>query len=350
MPKTPEDMYEVLKRFKNNDPDKNGKDDTIGIYVAQPNNQLQSLLNMFMFSGINFDVVDGELVYNFASSKYKKGLQFIQKAYKENLINKDFITIKDKNFVLNQFSAGKSGIANSPMIVNTFNALKQNVPNAEIELLSPLPHDNGTNGANATDSKWNWMLNVLPKSGKNPQKSLELLEYMNSEEGRKLICVGIEGIHYKSYKDGVFTGRSQEEQNKDWDPAKAEGPTGSPMWWGLTSTINGIIPFDKYPKMEDALKNVTTFVTEEDLKTNPYYDMRKKGSLLTYHDPVPAIIPEFDEVKGNLNSIKMEYEAKLITSQDADFDKLWNEYIKKLESAGLPKALDAAKKWYNKNK
>jgi putative aldouronate transport system substrate-binding protein len=350
MPKTPEEMYEVFKRFKHNDPDKNGKEDTLGRYVAQLNDGLGPILNMFMSSSIQFDEINGKIVHNFSSEKYKKGLMYINKLYQDGLINKDFATIKDRDYILNQFAANKAGMANSPMVIKTSDALKKTVPNAEIAVMNPLPHDDGTNGATAVDSKWNWGTLVLPKTSKNPEKVLELLEYLNSEEGRKLTSVGIEGIHYKSYKDGVFYGVNAEEQAKDWDPAKAEGPTGSPMWWGLTSTINGIIPFDKYPNVQDALKNAMTFVTEEDQKSNPFWDMRKQGSLVTYHDPISVVINEWQEIVGKVTSIRQEFEAKLIMGSAGSFDKTWDQYLKNLDNTGLSKAVDAAQKWYDSNK
>jgi hypothetical protein len=118
----------------------------------------------------------------------------------------------------------------------------------------------------------------------------------------------------------------------------------------MTNTINGIIPYDKYPSLADALKNVTTFVTEEDKNSNPYYDMRKKGSNITYHNPVPVIIPEMLKITGALQSIQMEYEAKLLMTPEANFDKTWTEYLDKLNKAGLQGAVDAAQKWYDSNK
>lgn len=350
MPKTPEDMHEVLKRFKNNDPDKNGKNDTIGMTVSDGLGQMGPLFNMFMFYQMPFDLINGKIVYNYSSPKYAKALKYINNLYNEGLLNKDFATIKDRNYVENQFEAARCGITNSQMITRTLSALKQNVPKATIGLLNPVPHDSGTNGATAVDSKWNWMVSVIPKTCKNPEKVMEFLEYCNSDEGRKLMCTGIQGVHYQSYKDGVFYGINAAEQAKDWDPAKAEGPTGSPMWWGVTNTINGIIPYNKYASLAEALKNVTTFVSAEDKKSNPYYDMRKLGSLVTYHDPVPIAIPELMSINGALGSIKQEYEVKIILSSPKDFDKLWKEYVKALDGAGLQNAVAAAQKWYNANK
>ena len=82
-------------------------------------------------------------------------------------------------------------------------------------------------------------------------------------------------IYYDHYEQdgevGIFYGVSAGAQGKDWDPAKAEGPTGSPMWWGMVSTINGIIPFDQYDSLEEALKHAVMFVSKEEYDSNPYW-------------------------------------------------------------------------------
>jgi hypothetical protein len=278
----------------------------------------------------------------------------VNKLYREGLINQDLFTINDKNYVRYQFSAGVSGWVTSPMIAGDYNELLKVQPGAKIDLMSPLPHTANSIGAYAGDASWNWMQDVLPATCSNPEKVLDLLEYLHSEEGRKLMCVGIEGTHYQSYaaadEAGVFQGISAEEQAKDWDPAKGEGPTGSPMWWGMVSTINGTIPFDQYDSMEEALRHATMFVSDKELASNPYWDMRKRGSLLTNHNPVPATIPEMMTIQADLTSVREEYEAKIIQADPSQIDALWNEYLAYTDSIGLADGVTAAQTWYDANK
>jgi len=358
VPKTPEDMYEVLKAFKEKDPDGNGVDDTIGMYVAIANAHLDPLFSMFInVRGTQYDVLeDGKIQYNWVSPAYKESLIYLNRLYHEDLINKDLFTLNDRNYMRAKFSAGQCGIVSSPMIAGDINELMKVNPDAEIVLMSPLPHASTASGAYAGDASWNWMLNVLPANSENPEKVLEFLEYLHSPEGRKLMCTGIEGIHYESFElledeeVGIFHGISAEEQGKDWDPAKGEGPTGSPMWWGMVSTINGIVPFEKYDSLEEALKHSIMFVSKEDYDTNPYWDMRKRGSLITSHNPVPKVIPEMAEISGELGSVRLEYQASIIQADPADIDRLWDEYIQYMDYVGLPDAMAAVQAWYDANR
>jgi ABC-type glycerol-3-phosphate transport system substrate-binding protein len=157
MPTTPDEMYEVLKAFKEKDPDGNGVNDTLGVYVAQRNGQLQPLYAMFMnIYGSSFDVsADGKLQFLYTSPQYKEALTYVNKLYREGLINQDLFTINDKNYVRYQFSAGVSGWVTSPMIAGDFNELLKVQPGAKIDLMSPLPHTANSIGAYAGDASWN---------------------------------------------------------------------------------------------------------------------------------------------------------------------------------------------------
>jgi len=358
VPTTPEEMYEVLRAFKEDDPDGNGIDDTIGIYGALTNGHIDPLLQMFVnIRGTYFDVLeDGTIQYNWLTPAYKEALIYINRLYHEGLINGDMFTLSDKNYMRARFSAGQCGWVNSPMIAADYNELLKVDPNAKIVLMSPMPHAPTASGAYAGDANWNWMQNVLPATCSNPEKVLDLLEYLHSAEGRKLICTGIEGIHYDYYEQdddleiGVFYGVSAEVQGKDWDPAKGEGPTGSPMWWGMVSTINGIIPFDKYESLEEAMKHTIMFVSKEEYDNNPYWDMRKRGSLLTTHNPVPVVIPEMIAIGSDLESIRLEYQAIIIQAAEDQIDAAWDEYVMYMNSVGLPDAMVAVQAWYDANK
>ena len=353
MPTTPDEMYEVLKAFKFNDPDGNGVDDTIGVCLAQANGGLNPVYAMFMPSyGNAWQDVDGELEWLYVTDMYKEALTYINRLYREEIINQDLFDIKDREYVRYQFSAGISGWVTSPMISGDYNELLAVDPTATVELMAPLPHQSPSTGAYAGDSGWSWMNNVLPSTCSNPEKVLELLEYLHSPEGRKLICVGIESIHYERYEElpdgsaGIFYGISAEEQGKDWDPAKGEGPTGSPMWWGMVSTINGTIPVLEYDSLQEALKNSTMFVSEEDYENNPYWDMRMRGSQYTNHNYMPDPVMGWLEYSSSIDTVRQEYEASMILADPGQIDALFDEYLSAIDGVGFQEAMAAVQEWY----
>lgn len=350
VPQTPEDLYNVFKSFKEQDPDGNGKDDTLAMLVT-PFNPWNFLLLGFM-KPVEFEEKDGTIEYTYTGEGYKNAIKFIKRLYDDDLINKDFLTIKDRDISINQFMAGKTGIAYSPMWAKTLEATKENDPKTNVELLFPVPHDPATtNGATSSDAQWHWLINVIPANSKNAEKSLEFLEYLSTDEGRKLMSAGIEGIHYDSYQDGVFTGLKTEEQNKDWDPANGEGPTGYPLWWGMVSTINGTIDHaNNQGNLLKSFQEATTFVTAEDKQNNPFYEQRKLITTIMAHEAVPALLNSKSKYSGKLKSIQDEFAAKMILGKSSDFDKHWTEYVDKMNKSGLDEIMVEATEWYNQNK
>lgn len=347
VPTTLDEFYEVFKAFKQQDPDGNGKDDTIAMVVAQIFDSWGLMLSTSSTPTTWTTNEDGSLQYVATSQGRKEALKFIKRLYDEDLINKDVFTIRDRDYCLNDFTAGNSGIGFSPMWSKSLAEVKKNFPEAEVELLFPLPHNPAyTNGATANDTGWSWLVNVLPTTCRNPEKALDLLEYLNSEEGRKLMCVGIEGTHYERYEDGVFYGISQEEQDKDWDIKDGEGPTGHPLWWGLTSTINAVVDFKSYPgDLLSAMQNCTTFVSEEDKKNNPYYEQRKMICEVMAEEPVNAKLESASTFSGKLTSIRQEYESRLILEPAENFDSIWEEYVQQMEGNGLNEMDKEAEAW-----
>lgn len=351
VPTTLDDFYEVFKAFKEQDPDGNGQNDTIALMVAQLFDSWTLMMNTSSPPTTWTFGEDGALQYTATSEGRKEALRFVKRLYDEDLINKDLFTIRDKDYCLNDFTAGNSGIGFSPMWSKSLVELKKNSPEAEVELLFPVPHDpQYTNGATASDTGWEWLINVIPKTCRDPERALDLLEYLNTEEGRKLMCVGIEGVHYDRYEDGVFYGINQEEQNKDWDPNDGEGLTGYPLWWGLTSTINASIDFAAYPgDLLSAMQNCTTFVSEEDKTGNPYYEQRKMICEVMAEDPVNARLESSSSYSGKLTSIQQEYESRFILEPAENFDAIWDEYVQQMKSNGLDEIYEEASQWLKDN-
>ena len=351
VPTNLDELYEVFRAFKEEDPDGTGQDDTYAMIVAQIFGAWGLMMRLSSPPVTWTENEDGSLQYTGTSEGQKASLRFVKRLYDEGLINQDVFTIRDRDYCLNDFTAGHSGIGFSPMWAKSLAEVKANCPEAEVELLFPAPHDpRYTNGATVNDAGWSWLVNVLPKTCRNPERVLDLLEYLNTGEGRKLMCTGIEGIHYDRYEDGVFYGISQEEQDKDWDPKDGEGPTGHPLWWGLTSTINGTIDFEAYPgDLLSAMQNCVTFVSEEDKADNPFYEQRKMICEVMAHELIDAKLETASTYSGKLSSISNEYQSRLILEPAENFDAIWDEYVEQMHANGLDEMYEEAGQWLKEN-
>ncbi|WP_458122636.1 extracellular solute-binding protein [Paenibacillus sp. Z3-2] len=195
IPETTDEFYEVLKAFTKNDPDGNGKDDTIGFTGLVNQNNIGSygaIVSAFTQNTGDWKEVDGKLVNVNLMPEMRDALEWLSKAYAEGLISEDLAVLKESQ-TKDQLNAGRAGGA-----VNTVEAawepmeanLKSN-PDADFLPLISM------NGWTNKDGGFFGMF-VIPKtvSEEKLKKLLELMDYGASEEGGTLASYGLEGVHY----------------------------------------------------------------------------------------------------------------------------------------------------------
>lgn len=215
-PETMEEFYQVAKAFTENDPDGNGKKDTVGIAGHVSQTGLGSLYWIEMgFNGSgDWKLVDGKLVHRDLLPGTRDGLIWLNKAYKEGLIPADFAVMK-LNQVKDMLKSGKSGISTG-IVADSWEPtteLRKTDPKAEFLPLSYITLPDGTKYGQQKERGLFGMY-VIPKTVEE-EKVKKLLEFMNfgsSQEGDDLARYGIQDIHYTE-KDGVKTPTPQAEKD-----------------------------------------------------------------------------------------------------------------------------------------
>ncbi|WP_062105885.1 ABC transporter substrate-binding protein [Bacillus niameyensis] len=91
MPETIEDFYHVLKVFKEQDPNGNGKQDEIPIAGSKDLWPFPSfLMNPFIYSEMYLE--NSEIQIPYTKPEWKEGLNYIHKLYSEGLLDKESLT------------------------------------------------------------------------------------------------------------------------------------------------------------------------------------------------------------------------------------------------------------------
>lgn len=206
-PTTLDEFYEVAKAFTNNDPDGNGKNDTMGYSFAIANNRSFTrgadplrfafgLANGWKESG------EGIIPWQAQTKELTEYLAFTRKMYADGLLDKDFAINKqqDPDF---KFESNKVGFTNIPA-TNIYDTglpnLKKVVPTAEILQLAPPKGPAGLQG-NTTYATTNKVVINAKIDKKKQERIMALMDYMVTDEGHNLITYGVEGIHYKKTGD-----------------------------------------------------------------------------------------------------------------------------------------------------
>ncbi len=183
VPKTLQELYAVAEAFTKNDPDKNGKNDTIGLALVKnfldTNNKHASAAGLF--AGYHayprrwIKDESGNAAYGSIQPQVKTTLQELQNMYKSGLLDKEF-GVKDRAKVTETVSAGKVGITygglSSPGAFLKDNAI--NDPNAEWEAIELVSIDDKP--AIPVTSMPVTRYFAVNKNSKNPEAIMKLLE------------------------------------------------------------------------------------------------------------------------------------------------------------------------------
>jgi len=109
-PKTIDQLYEVLRLFTYGDPDRNGRDDTVGL---TDRNDLVfgafKTLSSYFGTPNNWGITDGRLIPEFETGPYKATMDFMRKLYEEGLIAPDF-AVTSKELQRDSIIRGKAGV------------------------------------------------------------------------------------------------------------------------------------------------------------------------------------------------------------------------------------------------
>jgi putative aldouronate transport system substrate-binding protein len=257
-PKTLEEFHSTLKAIVEKDPDGNGKADTFGYITNKPN--AGDLLTAFDFvlyaHGLPYaDYAlneKGEVIPRFEHPSFKKGIQELRKWYEEKLIDPEFI-VYDRPTKEQKFFQGKAGIMDGPLfrhVSRIEGSLQQVNPQGKLGYAPPPAGPEGKKGM-ATRSKSALFTGVTKKS-KNPQKAAQFIDFLLSKEGRNLLQLGIEGVHYT--KQGDKINYIEAEREKD---GFAGNGWAHPLAWGnVTWPIDENYLPQTEPRIERALDSV----------------------------------------------------------------------------------------------
>ncbi|MFC5448849.1 extracellular solute-binding protein [Paenibacillus aestuarii] len=215
-PKTIDDFYNMLKAFKEKDPDKNGKDDTYGMVMVKWTGQWASsfdIMKLWFGAPNKWGVVDGKLVPEHQTPEYLEALKFMKKLYDEKLINQDFAVFDSAKWndpvVNNQAGVIVDVTDNAARLDDKIHLTlaKDGKDNPNIHYIDNMIGVTGKNGLKALPTSGFAGLLAIPKSSVKSEDDLKrvltFLDQMNTPELTTIAGYGLEGKHYTKDGDAV---------------------------------------------------------------------------------------------------------------------------------------------------
>lgn len=335
--RTPEGFLNALKAAKEKFPEVNGQPlIPIGLheFTDAGNYSLEGYLQNFLaIPGEK----DGKLYDKTTDPEYTRWLKTFRKANEMGLLSKDIFV--DKRAQMEEKIAQGRYFAmlyqRSDFSVQEL-ALYGKDPNS-IYIAVDGPANSKLDAPKlAGDSLAGWTLTLISKNCKNPERAIKFMSYLISEEGQKDMFLGEKGVTYDTIngKD-QFKPEVLELLNKDRSAFDKKYGASHTFWMLMDTTMQ----LQWQPETAEPAKQLEDWT---------------KGKTYSYA-VFDNINPTGDSDEGAASASIAQLWGKylpqlLMAKSDEEFDKKFNEFIKKRADAGFDKVLQYQQAEYEKNK
>lgn len=336
MPTTYDELKQVVTAFAKNDPDGNGKDDTLGLGLAKGIYYDPGFGAYYSNTAWYHKNPSGQLIPGNISQANKEKIQFLADVYKAGALNKDWAVTK-YNDVFKAFNAGKVGIwydqpgPGGPGGVD-FEVLMKNDPKAVVVPIPPFKTADGNSG-NTLGTGFYRMYMISAKLKNDPNKVkriLEIIDYFrkpvpfDQQNPKNEYFDWMNGHEGKGYKmvDGIAQQMKENRSNV--------APNAYILNEGWQTGDDILYDYAKMNKTAEG--KVFNQKLADLLKSSPFYV-----------NPLNRIHPlTFMEKKTELNQYITDETTKMVVGQRpiSDWDKMVEEWMAK----GGKQAIDEVNK------
>lgn len=326
-PQTLDEFYNMLKAFKENDPNGNGQKDEYawgGTGTAGIVNYLRGSfgLNYNGTSNVNVDTdpASGKVRFIPSDPRYKELLQYVSKLYKDGLLEQDIMSVKSTEIDAKGVE-GLLGVIDSVDPIAIYNQ-KGYVG------LPVLKGPHGDQMYSALGSPLgNIGMFVLTDKATNPEVMVRWMDYFYSDEGIRMFFMGWKDDTYEEDADG----------NVDYVDAIKNNPDGLSLDQAVGQSL--IWPGGYYP----GFVKQKYFKGAEGLPTSVENAQKAEPYVIPQDKIWPAFNFTADEqseltgIQTDINTYVDEMRDKFISGNES-FDN-WDQYVATLQKMGLDRYL-----------
>ena len=313
IPENWDELYEVLKAFKEQDANGNGdpNDEIPFSGVAADPIRLMSYMDYPYVPGIKCALVDGELTYMPTHEEFKELLAFMHKCYSEDLIDKQMFTQDTTQFRAQGQAGDVYGFFYSG---GAFQAVGRDNDEDYIGLTTFV------DGTMQVGNPASPNALVITDACEHPEILVAWADYFYTDEGGMLTYMGIEGKTYKWLEDGTWEWILSPEYGEDITTLRAK------------STIQGVVT-------DPCIQPESWFKMSPTIDADEVYLWKYRLKLAEGGFSFPALSYTEDENSDlsikvtDLNNYISQYIAEVITGQK-DLESTWDEYVQQMNRMG----------------
>ncbi len=339
VPTTVDELYAVLTAFANEDPNGNGQKDEIPYFSRHvgenfKDNEATRLTHFWGGARTDFFIDgSGNVQHGFATPEFKEGITNVAKWYSEGLIDPEIYTRggKARDIALgNNIGGFTHDWFGSTASYN--NKLGDEIPGFSFQPIAPPADVNGEvweefNRDLVKPDGW-----AITIANENPIETIKYFDFWFTEEGRRLMNFGIEGVQYDMidgqpiFKDEVLNGDAS-VQKQLWEIG-AQVPIG----------FHQDFAYEIQTYNEVAQKGVNMY-TDNGYVIDPF-------PYLAFNNEEQAI---YDEIFTNITTYMRESHQKWVLGGES-VEEGWDAYIARLDELGYQDLLAIYQSAYNRLK
>lgn len=348
MPETTEDYYQVLKAFKDQDPNGNGKPDEIPLVGQAPTvqsgfgfaNPFVFLMNAFIYTDPNYLLIeDGKIDVAYNKAEWRAGLEYMNKLVSEDLLSPLSYT-QDQSQLKALLDFEDAAIVGSFM--NTSWAIYKPGSERKMDMVAmePLTGPEGVQYATFTPAAPSQRY-FITKDCQNPEAAFILGDYMLSEEASIWARFGEPVVDYEIVDPSLGVSyRVNPNVKLVLKPI---------LVWGSVQNAHWNEAGPKYRAYTDI---DVAWAGDE-------YDQSyvKANALVMYMDKGPEAVTgkilytleeqeQLKDITGTLKSFVEETAVRLITGNESF--AFWDAYLNELEVIGLSRYLEITQTAYDR--
>ncbi|MBQ8802776.1 MAG: extracellular solute-binding protein [Tyzzerella sp.] len=330
VPTTSDEFYNVLKAFKNNDPNGNGRADEIGLYI-KPDHLQYVTFGMFGIgnrgrnnSYIDWDAKSESVRYFPATEEFRDWVEWVSKMYQEGLINKEYFDFTESNLgnYINNDTCGVFAYTNLCMIGEE---TQQKFTYLDGAMTGPDGAKDyyGVNSIGSTGSF------IITTACEYPEVALRWADYFYCDEGSLFFYFGDEGVTYDALDDGTY---------KYNDTVLADYHSGADSFDGCATRVS-LYGYGNTPTMTKVPYNAAD--------DNKGIALEAANALI---EDCANAWPEFtfttqeqriiEDSKGDLDAyVGSMRDAWIMGTQPLD-DNTWSQFLKTIENMGVQDVLE----------
>lgn len=365
--KTLDQLRDLIRTYKAKHPEIDGQQ-TIGFGAGMESFMVNIMFNNPTISadGLpdhgNFYLEGSEVKWNPVSERSRDYLAFVRGLIQEELYDIEAFSM-NLEAMKAKMAQGRVLAAYAPnwIVGEVNNALRADGKEERMYAHLPLLFDEGIQDQSVTITAANpgtheW---AITKNAKHPEKFVQFIDYLFSDEGQILTNWGIEGVHYEM-ADGVRQAKQEWLDRKASDPDALynegfESETSAKGYWFSVGHGAKLADGDyATPLTSDVVRKG---YSASELKALEAYDLETWSDLLPPATTIQAYVWQIEPpestraIAQRLDELwRKSIPAIALAKTEEEFSAKWAAFVKDAEAAGLAEYNAAmTKEWNSKS-